>query len=375
MHMYAAPAPARRPRAPRGPGAGGARVTVDRAVAYGSSCALGNMASEPPGLPLSTEDAYLLDLNGFVVIRDALSVDEVDRLNSIVDAHSDQLEQSVSLAGGPDSRAMRGSASIVARIGAFVGVRIGPDALEQQLAALAFPPPHGKQPQPVGLDGKQRVMRGLATVEELRAALLGLTLDDGGRALTPDDAEQFISCCSPDADGVLTVGSTRGVLRQHDAVTGQPLPGPFEWAAPDCLPFRDLITNKVVKPRLEAILGPKYRLESRVEILEMKQGSDGHSLHGGAFDRFSGEGFAETFVFQAGRMRAGMVVLEFMLAHEGPGDGGLAIVRPPPARHPSRHRSVFLHAFTDSSRFCRSAGPTNLISRHHMASTPSAPPS
>jgi hypothetical protein len=57
------------------------------------------MAMEPP---LSAEDAYLLDLNGFVVIRDALSADEVDRLNSIVDAHSDQLEQSVSLAGGPD---------------------------------------------------------------------------------------------------------------------------------------------------------------------------------------------------------------------------------------------------------------------------------
>ena len=33
---------------------------------------------------------------------------------------------------------------------------------------------------------------------------------------------------------------------------------------------------------------------------------------------------------QAGKMRAGMVVLEFMLADEGPGDGGLAIVRPPP---------------------------------------------
>ena len=156
-----------------------------------------------------------------------------------------------------------------------------PDALEEQLAALAFPPPHGKQPQTVGPGGTQRVMRGLATAEELRAVLLGLALDGG--SLTPREAEQFITSCSPDADGVFKVGSTRGVLRQQDAATGQPLPGPFEWPQPDCLPFRELITNPVAKPRLEAILGPKYRLESRVEILEMTQGSDGHSLHGGAF--------------------------------------------------------------------------------------------
>ena len=262
----------------------------------------------------------------FVVIRNALQPDEVDRLNAIVDARADQLENSVSLAGGPDSGAMRGENSIVKRIGAFVGERMGAEELESQLASLSFPPSHGKLPQPVAPHGRERVMRGLATTAELRAALTGLTLLDGAPALTPAQAEEFIASCSPDEDGVFSVGSTRGVLRRQDD-SGNPLPGPFEWPQPDCQPFRDLVTNPVTAPRLEAILGPKYRLESGVEILTMQQGSDGHSLHGGGFDRFSGEGFAESYVFQAGLMRAGMVVLEFMLADEGPGDGGLAIVR------------------------------------------------
>ena len=231
----------------------------------------------------------------FVVIRNALQPDEVDRLNAIVDARADQLENSVSLAGGPDSGAMRGENSIVKRIGAFVGERIGAEELESQLASLSFPPSHGKLPQPVAPHGRERVMRGLATAAELRAALTGLTLPDGAPALTPAQAEEFITSCSPDEDGVFSVGSTRGVLRRQDE-SGNPLPGPFEWPQPDCQPFRDLVTNPVTAPRLEAILGPKYRLESGVEILTMQQGSDGHSLHGGGCKRGMLSRFAVLYV-------------------------------------------------------------------------------
>ena len=233
--------------------------------------------------PLSDEDAYLLDLNGFLVIRDALSAAEVHRINRVIEQHSEQIEDSVSLADGPDSSALRGSSSVVGRLKAFLGERIAASELERQLAALRFPPRHGKAPQPVGPRKRERVMRGLATADELLAALSALALDDGTDAMTSAEMDQFLGGCEPDEDGVFSVGSTRGVLRHQDAQTGERLAGPLEWPKPDCQPFRELVVNPVVKPRLEALLGPKYRLESPIEVLTMRQGSDGHSLHGGAY--------------------------------------------------------------------------------------------
>eukprot|EP01048_Picozoa_sp_COSAG05_P025789 COSAG05_NODE_6732_length_912_cov_0.942189_1_plen_79_part_10 len=73
---------------------------------------------------ISEEDAYLLDLNGFLVIRGALSPGEVSRLNSAIDLHSHLIEQSPSLADGPDSAALRGPKNVVGRIGTLVGRRL-----------------------------------------------------------------------------------------------------------------------------------------------------------------------------------------------------------------------------------------------------------
>ena len=59
----------------------------------------------------------------------------------------------------------------------------------------------------------------------------------------------------------------------------------------------------------------------------MQPGGDGNTLHGGGYDRYRKGGFLEGYQFHSGRMFAGMVVVEFMLADEGPGDGGVAVVQ------------------------------------------------
>ncbi len=58
-----------------------------------------------------------------------------------------------------------------------------------------------------------------------------------------------------------------------------------------------------------------------------ERGCDGHQLHGGAADRFSKGGFLEGYQYMDGKLFAGMVVCEFMLADEGPGDGEHASAR------------------------------------------------
>ena len=99
------------------------------------------------------------------------------------------------------------------------------------------------------------------------------------------------------------------------------------WDKPHAQPFHELLVNPRVKPVLEEILGVGYRMDHSPDLMRMKPGGDGNTLHGGGFDRYLKGGFMEGFQFKAGRMFAGMVVAEFMLADEGPGDGGVAVVQ------------------------------------------------
>lgn len=63
------------------------------------------------------------------------------------------------------------------------------------------------------------------------------------------------------------------------------------------------------------------------DLMRMEKGGDGQTLHGGGFERFLGGGLLESYSFHSNKMFAGMVVVEFMLADEGPGDGGVAVVQ------------------------------------------------
>ena len=66
----------------------------------------------------------------------------------------------------------------------------------------------------------------------------------------------------------------------------------------------------------------------------MDKGDGGHYLHGGGVER---QDFSQTYTFKYGQMFCGLTVVEFQLADEGPGDGGLAVI---PGSHKANYPSA-----------------------------------
>ena len=106
--------------------------------------------------------------------------------------------------------------------------------------------------------------------------------------------------------------------------------GMLAWERPWCEPFRELLVHPRITPLLGELLD-KPRLDHGPLLIAMDKGNGGHYLHGGAVER---QDFSQTYEFKYGRMFCGLTVVEFQLAPEGPGDGGLAIV-------PGSHKSHF----------------------------------
>ena len=75
--------------------------------------------------------------------------------------------------------------------------------------------------------------------------------------------------------------------------------------------------------------------ETSPVLMMMEPGADGTALHGGAVERYELGGALEGYVFKAGRPISGHLVAEILLADEGPGDGGVALV---PGSHKSEVR-------------------------------------
>ncbi len=95
------------------------------------------------------------------------------------------------------------------------------------------------------------------------------------------------------------------------------------WEQPWCEPFRELLAHPGVKPYLDEVLGEGYRLDHGPGLIAMDAGCEGGILHGGGVER---ENFSEAYFFKNGRIYTGLTVAEYLLADEGPGDGGVAVV-------------------------------------------------
>jgi hypothetical protein len=163
---------------------------------------------------MTDDERYLFDLTGYLVIRDALSSEEVELCNKAIDHHVDQLrEREGSLAGG--SEALEGSS--------------------------------------------QR-------------------LDMGGM---------------------------------------------LAWDHPWCETFRDMLIHPSVLSYLQGILGSGYRLDHGPGLIAMDPGCEGGTLHGGGIERSD---LSEAYFFKNNRIYTGLTVVEYLLADEGPGEGGVAVV-------------------------------------------------
>ena len=109
------------------------------------------------------------------------------------------------------------------------------------------------------------------------------------------------------------------------------LSGMLGWDHPWCEPFRELLVHPKIDPYLKELLGTGYRLNEGPDLVTMERGCAGHYLHGGGIER---PDFTQTYRWHHGRMYCGMTVVEFMLADEAAGDGGVAVV---PGGHKSNY--------------------------------------
>ena len=120
-------------------------------------------------------------------------------------------------------------------------------------------------------------------------------------------------------DGSLAGGSEALAGTSHRRDLG----GMLGWERPWCEPFRRLLAHPAVVPYLNTILGEGYRLDHGPGLIAMDEGCEGGTLHGGGVERSN---FSEAYFFKNGRIYTGLTVVEFLLADENPGDGGVAVV-------------------------------------------------
>jgi ectoine hydroxylase-related dioxygenase (phytanoyl-CoA dioxygenase family) len=133
------------------------------------------------------------------------------------------------------------------------------------------------------------------------------------------------------------------------------LGGMLGWEKPWCEPFRSMLAHRRIVPYLHAILGKGFRMDHAPGLINMRQGAEGHVLHGS-----SGPGFDpnQYYIVRDGRMHCGLTVVAWQLADVGPEDGGFCVV-------PGSHKGNFscppslrrLEAYQDQIRqICCKAG-------------------
>ncbi len=94
--------------------------------------------------------------------------------------------------------------------------------------------------------------------------------------------------------------------------------GLLDLPQPHCQPFRDMLAHPKTTPHLNTILGEGWRLDHGPGLIAMDKGCSGGTLHGN-FDN-------APYFYREGKIFTGLTVIEYLLADEGPGDGGISVV-------------------------------------------------
>ncbi|HET6381967.1 MAG TPA: phytanoyl-CoA dioxygenase family protein [Armatimonadota bacterium] len=106
--------------------------------------------------------------------------------------------------------------------------------------------------------------------------------------------------------------------------------GMLTWEHPWCEPFRDLLAHPKSVPYLNTIHGRGWRMDHSPFMLQAEAGAEGLILHDGGY-QFGGPTY---YTYKNGRIRCGMVVLQFQLADINEGDGGFCCI-------PGSHKANF----------------------------------
>jgi hypothetical protein len=145
------------------------------------------------------------------------------------------------------------------------------------------------------------------------------------QVLSPEEVAQMNAAI--DNHGVDLAERVGSLAGDSKALAGtsyrKDLGGMLGWDRPWCEPFRHMMIHPGVKPTLDGILGTGYRLDHGPGVIAMEKGCEGGTLHGGGYERAD---MSEVYFFKAGRIHTGLTVVEYLLADEGPGDGGVAVL-------------------------------------------------
>ena len=94
------------------------------------------------------------------------------------------------------------------------------------------------------------------------------------------------------------------------------------WNVADRAPFAAMLAHPRIVPYLNEICGRGFRMDHAPTLIQMDAGDGAQlGLHGS-----SGPGFdpKQYYVWKDGQMHNGLVVVNWMLCDQGPGDGGFA---------------------------------------------------
>ena len=170
------------------------------------------------------------------------------------------------------------------------------------------------------------------------------------QVLTPEEVAALNAGIDHHSDQLTPID--RSLAGDSQALTGSSrrldLGGMLAWEQPWCEPFRQLLAHSRVKPYLDGILGEGYRLDHGPGLIAMDKGCEGGTLHGGGVER---QDFSQTYMCKFGKIYCGLTVVEFMLADEGPGNGGLALI-------PGSHKTNFampqgLHLYEEYQEYVK----------------------
>jgi hypothetical protein len=107
--------------------------------------------------------------------------------------------------------------------------------------------------------------------------------------------------------------------------------GMLTWEQPYCQPFRDLLAHRKLLLYLDTLHGRGWKLDHMPFMLTGGKGIEGLRIHGTTNVLFDGSRF---YAYQNGQMRVGLLVVQYALHDQNPGDGGLCVI-------PGSHKSNF----------------------------------
>ena len=109
------------------------------------------------------------------------------------------------------------------------------------------------------------------------------------------------------------------------------LTGMLTWEQPHCQPFRDLLAHRKLLPYLDTLHGRGWKLDHEPLMITGSKGIEGLRIHGTTNVLFNGSRF---YAYSNGQMRCGLLVVQYTLHDQNPGDGGLCVI-------PGSHKANF----------------------------------